>query len=97
MPRRHTLVLLQIREHRGEAGTSQPLLQGCTSSLLSEGHRGAKMSSEVRRRLLRRRHFAVHRFEMIGMKSDEKTPAGVTTLVPHGRGGLGAGKRTAFI
>ena len=41
---------------------------------------GAKNVVRSRRRLLRHRHFAVHRFEMIGMKSDEKTPAGVTTL-----------------
>ena len=58
------------------------------------------MSSEVRRRLLRHRHFAVHRFEMIGMKSDEKTPAGVTTLGSRAhayRTGLRAGKRPAFV
>jgi hypothetical protein len=64
------------------------------------------MPSEVGRRLLRHRHFAVHRFEpddtRIGMKSDEKDPnwcdhAGVSyASIPHGRGGLGDGKRPAF-
>ena len=37
---------------------------------------GAKNVVRSRGRLLRHRHFAVHRFEMIGMKSDEMTPAG---------------------
>ena len=41
---------------------------------------GAKNVVRSRGRLPRHRHFAVHRFEMIGMKSDEMTPAGVTTL-----------------
>jgi hypothetical protein len=57
------------------------------------------MLPEVRRRLLRHRHFAVPRFEpddkTIGMKLDEKDPswcdhAGVSyARIPHGRGGLG--------